>query len=60
VYLLTRVTTVEEIAAAMQKGADIIDVKNPAEGALGAGLHPVIRRMRQATPRNSIGCRAGV
>lgn len=34
--LLISVTSASEIEAALQGGADIIDVKNPAEGALGA------------------------
>jgi len=49
-YLLISVTTPDEVAAAVQGGADIIDVKNPAEGALGANFPPIIRQVRQVTP----------
>ncbi len=48
--LLISVTTQDEVAAALQGGADIIDVKNPAEGALGASFPWVLRRVRAATP----------
>ena len=48
--LLISVVSAREVAAAVQGGADIIDVKNPAEGALGAGAPHVIRQVRAATP----------
>ncbi len=48
--LLISVMTEEEVAAAVQGGADIIDVKNPAEGALGANFPWIIRRVRESTP----------
>ena len=48
--LLISMTTPDEVAAAVGGGADIIDVKNPAEGALGASFAPIIRQVRQATP----------
>jgi len=48
--LLISVTTSSEVAAAVQGGAGIIDVKNPAEGALGASPPWVIRSVREATP----------
>ena len=41
-------------------GADIIDVKNPAEGALGANYPWVIRRIREITPKNlEVSCTIG-
>jgi len=48
--LLISVVAAEEVAAAVEGGADIIDVKNPAEGALGANFPQVIRRVREMTP----------
>ena len=41
--LLISVTSAEEAQAAIQGGADIIDVKNPAEGALGAAGAATLR-----------------
>jgi uncharacterized protein (UPF0264 family) len=48
--LLISVTTDGEVAAAVHGGADIIDVKNPLEGAMGANFPWIIRRVRAATP----------
>jgi uncharacterized protein (UPF0264 family) len=48
--LLISVAAAEEVAAAVQGGADIIDVKNPREGALGASFPPIIRHVRRVTP----------
>jgi uncharacterized protein (UPF0264 family) len=48
--LLISVVVSEEVTAAVRGGADIIDVKNPAEGALGASLPHVIRQVRELTP----------
>jgi len=48
--LLISVTTEREAIAAVQGGADIVDVKNPAEGALGANFPWIIRGVRAATP----------
>jgi len=48
--LLVSVVSEEEVAAAVEGGADIVDVKNPREGALGANFPRVIRRVRQCTP----------
>ncbi len=42
----------EEAADAIAGGADIIDVKNPREGALGANFPWVIKRIRELTPKN--------
>ncbi|MHB0980168.1 MAG: (5-formylfuran-3-yl)methyl phosphate synthase [Thermoleophilia bacterium] len=50
--LLVSVVHEEEVAAAIAGGADIIDVKNPREGSLGANFPHVIRRVRELTPRD--------
>lgn len=49
--LLVSVTNALETAAAVEGGADIIDVKNPQEGALGANFPHVIQNVREATPQ---------
>lgn len=41
--LLISVTSANEAQAALQGGADIIDIKNPAEGALGAAAVTALR-----------------
>jgi len=48
--LLVSVTREEEVEAAVCGGTDIVDVKNPAEGALGAAGPGCIARIRTATP----------
>jgi len=48
--LLISVVNENEAQAAADGGADIIDVKNPHEGALGANFPHVIRKIRQCTP----------
>lgn len=48
--LLVSVVCVEEVSAAVAGGADIIDVKNPLEGSLGANFPHVIRLIRESTP----------
>jgi (5-formylfuran-3-yl)methyl phosphate synthase len=49
-----------EAREAILGGADIIDVKNPAEGALGANYPWVIRRIREITPKNlAVSCTLG-
>ncbi len=48
--LLISVVNEEEAKSAVGGGADIVDVKNPLEGALGANFPRVIRRVRQCTP----------
>jgi len=50
VKLLVSVVSEMEVAPAVEGGADIIDVKNPAEGALGANFPHVIRGVREITP----------
>ncbi len=48
--LLISVVNEQEAESAIVGGADIVDVKNPLEGALGANFPRVIRRIRQCTP----------
>lgn len=48
--LLISVVRAEEVAAALSGGADIIDVKNPREGSLGAAAPHVVRDVRSVTP----------
>lgn len=48
--LLVSVVSEVEIRAAIRGGADIIDVKNPSEGSLGASFPGVIGRIRELTP----------
>jgi len=50
VQLLVSVVSEGEVRAAVEGGADIIDVKNPREGSLGANFPRVIRRVRELTP----------
>ncbi|MFN8457287.1 MAG: (5-formylfuran-3-yl)methyl phosphate synthase [Anaerolineae bacterium] len=52
--LLISVNSVTEAQAARQGGADIIDVKNPAEGALGTASVSALRDIRAALPTKSI------
>src|SRR5208282_4993639 len=50
----------EEAFEAIAGGADIIDVKNPQEGALGANFPWVIKRIREIAPRNNqVSCALG-
>ncbi len=48
--LLVSVAREEEVAPAVSGGADIVDVKNPAEGGLGAAEPGRIGRIRALTP----------
>jgi hypothetical protein len=50
----------KEAVEAIAGGADIIDVKNPKEGALGANFPWVIKRIRKITPKNvEVSCTLG-
>ena len=50
----------KEASEAIAGGADIIDVKNPNEGALGANYPWVIKRIREITPKNiEVSCTLG-
>jgi uncharacterized protein (UPF0264 family) len=48
--LLISVVSENEVGAAVGGHADIVDVKNPREGSLGANFPHVIRRVREITP----------
>jgi uncharacterized protein (UPF0264 family) len=49
-----------EAAEAIAGGADIIDVKNPKEGALGANFPWVIKQIREMAPDNiEVSCTLG-
>jgi uncharacterized protein (UPF0264 family) len=47
VRLLVSVMEAEEVPAAVEGGADIVDVKNPWEGSLGAPQPAVVERVRE-------------
>lgn len=50
----------KEALKAIAGGADIIDVKNPKEGALGANYPWVIKRIREITPKHlQVSCTLG-
>jgi (5-formylfuran-3-yl)methyl phosphate synthase len=50
----------KEAFEAIAGGADIIDVKNPQEGALGANYPWVIKRIKEITPKNlEVSCTLG-
>jgi uncharacterized protein (UPF0264 family) len=58
--LLISPTDEKEAMEAIAGGADIIDVKNPKEGALGASFPWVIKRIREITPANiEVSCAIG-
>jgi (5-formylfuran-3-yl)methyl phosphate synthase len=48
--LLVSVADVHEARVAVQGGVDIVDVKNPAEGSLGAPAPGMIARVRDTVP----------
>lgn len=50
--LLVSVVDRREAKIASKLGVDIVDVKNPREGALGASLPRVIREVKMITPRS--------
>jgi len=52
VKLLVSPRDEEEALEAVAGGADIIDVKNPTEGSLGANFPWIIKRIRDLVPRN--------
>ena len=50
----------KEASEAIAGGADIIDVKNPQEGALGANFPWVIKRIREIAPKKiQVSCALG-
>jgi (5-formylfuran-3-yl)methyl phosphate synthase len=48
--LLVSVTDADEARLAVEAGVDVVDVKNPAEGSLGAPGPGVIERVREVVP----------
>jgi (5-formylfuran-3-yl)methyl phosphate synthase len=48
--LLLSVTDAHEARVAVEAGVDVVDVKNPAEGSLGAPRPGVIERVREVVP----------
>jgi (5-formylfuran-3-yl)methyl phosphate synthase len=48
--LLVSVIAPDEVDAALEGGADIVDVKNPAEGSLGAPTPAVVAAVRARVP----------
>lgn len=56
--LLISVTSDEEARAAIAGGANIIDVKNPAEGALGTASVAALRDVCAILPANRLGSAA--
>ncbi len=48
---LVSVVNEKEARMAVKGGADIIDVKNPAEGSLGANFPWIVRNVRKAVPK---------
>ena len=50
--LLVSVVNKTEALDSINGGADIIDVKNPKEGSLGANYPRVIKQVKKVTPRN--------
>jgi len=58
--LLVSPTNETEAAEAIAGGADIIDVKNPKEGSLGANYPWVIRSIKDITPKHlQVSCTLG-
>jgi uncharacterized protein (UPF0264 family) len=58
--LLISPTNEKEAVEAIAGGADIIDVKNPKEGALGANYPWVIKRIKEITPKHlEVSCTLG-
>jgi uncharacterized protein (UPF0264 family) len=58
--LLVSAVNESEAREAIAGKADIIDVKNPSEGALGANYPWIIKRIRQLTPENiEVSCTIG-
>lgn len=52
--LLISPINTEEALEAIEGGADIIDVKNPKEGSLGANFPWVIKSIRELTPKDML------
>jgi hypothetical protein len=54
VIILVSPKDVNEAIEAIEGGADIIDVKNPPEGSLGANFPWVIKQIKEVTPENRL------
>jgi uncharacterized protein (UPF0264 family) len=52
--LLISPINTEEAREAIEGGADIVDVKNPKEGSLGANFPWVIKSIREMTPKDML------
>ncbi|MCK9152416.1 (5-formylfuran-3-yl)methyl phosphate synthase [Methanobacterium alcaliphilum] len=52
--LLISPINTEEAQEAIEGGADIVDVKNPKEGSLGANFPWIIKSIREMTPENML------
>jgi uncharacterized protein (UPF0264 family) len=50
--LLVSVVNKKEALDSIKGGADILDVKNPKEGSLGANFPRVIKQVKDVTPKN--------
>ena len=50
--LLISIVNKAEALDSINGGADILDVKNPKEGSLGANFPRVIRQVKEVTPKN--------
>jgi len=51
--LLVTVINKKECRGAIKSGCDILDIKNPGEGSLGAAFPWVIREIKESVPRNT-------
>ena len=55
--MLASVTTIAEAEIALQANVDIIDIKNPHEGALGAleinGVKDIVRKVNRVVPTSA-------
>ena len=51
---MVSVITAEEAGLAIAGGADILDVKNPAEGSLGAPFPHIVRQVRECAPQPAL------
>ena len=52
--LLISPINTEEALESIEGGADIVDVKNPKEGSLGANFPWVIKSIRDMTPKDTL------
>lgn len=57
--LLVSVKSVKEAEEAVAGGADIVDVKNPSEGALGAGSPKLVSRVRSIAKEAEVSATLG-